>query len=62
MALTEDETDVVYEAKQRFLLKVREAFRYEKKVLLEEQFDMFVYMAQDDLSLFSPWMNSEREA
>lgn len=54
--------DELYEAKQRFLTKVREAFRHERAAIKDDDdFETFRYMAQDDLSLFSPWMNKQED-
>lgn len=57
--MTENEIDQAYKAKEKFHDKVREAFREMKKELSEEQFNYIVYLCQDGLSLFSPWMNKE---
>lgn len=59
MNMIEEDVYTNYNAVQRFLIKVRQAYREFKSELTPEQFDQAVYMAQDALSLFSPWMTAE---
>jgi len=58
--MNEADTDKTYDAMQAFLTKVRRAYREMRAELNDEQFDFIVYPAQDRLSLFSPWMNSDK--
>lgn len=55
--MTEAEMDQVYAAKDKFMVKVREAFREMKRELPDKmQQDAATMIAQDQLSLYSPWM------
>lgn len=57
--MTEEDSIKAEEATQIFLSKVRFAFREMRASLTEEQFEDYARLkSQDNLSLWSPWMNS----
>lgn len=57
-----EELDAAYAAKDAFLKEVREAYRKHVLSLPEESVDTARYMCQDELSLFSPWMNADDQS
>lgn len=61
-----DKAICVYNTKQEFLTSVRQAFRVAKLRwkdlgLSDDEIDDNIFILQDDLSLFSPWMSRDQE-
>lgn len=56
--MTEEELNRVEEAVQVFLTKTRDAYREMRASLPPDIVEASVYVAQDRLSLYSPWMNA----
>ena len=57
-----DPEDLVYLRRDEFLKRVRTAYRELVLTLPEELVDTCRMMCQDNLSLYSPWMNSDDQS